>query len=282
MTDPYASDADPETPPTPSKRARYLVQGAIALLLLIAIVVVVLVVTTHNFTSAIHPHDSRATTPKNMASYGVLLTGKDGQIAAVRTPAVKIGHPIATDTSAHSKTVNIVEYIDYSCPVCLGFEEANLNNTAAMVASGKATLEIHPVSILDRSFQGTRYSSRAANAADCVANFDPDAFLNATAALYEYQPTEGSTGLTNAQILTAFGKEDVGNAAITKCVDSETYRDWVTATTAAVSDGHFEHVAITPTTFQGTPTVFVNGVQYTGSVTDPAAFTAFVAAQTAS
>jgi protein-disulfide isomerase len=281
VIDPYAPDGQPETQPTPSKRTRYLVQGAIAVLLLIAIVVVVLVVSTHNVTSAIHPDDSRTATPKNMASYGVLLTGKAGQISTVRTPAVKIGHPIATDSSPHSKPVNIVEYVDYQCPICLEFEEANLNNTASLVAGGQATLEIHPVAILDRSSQGTRYSSRAANAADCVANFDPDSFLAATAALYEYQPTEGTSGLTNAQILTALGKNDVGNAAITKCVNSETYREWVTATTAAVAAGKFEHVATIPTTFQGTPTVFVNGVQYTGSVTDPAAFTAFVAAQAA-
>jgi protein-disulfide isomerase len=264
-----------------SRRTRYLIQGGIALLVVVAIVVVVLVLTAHKNSAGTHPANPGASTPKNMASYGVLLIGGDDRIQTARTPAVKIGHPIPTDTPAHAGTASIVEYIDYQCPVCLGFEEANLNNTAALVAAGKATLEIHPVAILDRSSQGTRYSSRAANAAACVANFDPDAFLNATAALYEYQPAEGTTGLTNSEILTVLGKADVGTAAIAKCVNKETYRDWVTATTAAVENGKFAHVATTPTSFLGTPTVFVNGVQYTGAPNNASAFSAFVSAQSA-
>jgi protein-disulfide isomerase len=256
-----------------------LIQGGIALLVVLGVLIVILVLTSHKNTAATHPADPGASTPRNMASYGALLTGKDGQITTVRTPAVPIGHPVPTDTSDHADTINIVEYIDYQCPICLEFEETNLNNTAALVANGKATLEIHPVSILDRSSQGTRYSSRAANAADCVANFDPDAFLNITAALYENQPPENSTGLTNSQILKVLGLADVTDPAVTKCVNNETYKDWVTATTAAVGAGRFEHVATTPTQFQGTPTVFVNGAQYTGSLTDAAAFTAFVTAQ---
>jgi protein-disulfide isomerase len=262
-----------------SKLVLRLIQGGIALLLVLGLVIVILVLTSHRNAAATHSADPGASTPKNMASYGALLTGKDGQITTVRTPAVAIGHPIPTDTSQHADTVNIVEYIDYQCPICLEFEETNLNNTAALVANGTATLEIHPVSILDRSSQGTRYSSRAANAADCVANFDPDAFLDVTAAFYENQPQEGSTGLTNAQILKVLGVADVTDPAVTKCVNNETYKNWVTETTAAVGAGTFEHVATNPTQFQGTPTVFVNGAQYSGSLTDAAAFTAFVTAQ---
>jgi protein-disulfide isomerase len=284
VTDIEPKPVDSEQSPAPAAGPRrYVVQIVIGAILLLAIVVVVLLVATHNVTSASHrtnPSNPSAASPKNMASYGVLLTGKDGQISTVRTPAVTIGQPVPTDTSKHADTVNIVEYIDYQCPICLEFEEANLNNTAARVAEGKATLEIHPVSILDRSSQGTRYSSRAANAADCVANFDPDAFLNATAALYENQPQEGSAGLTNAQVLKVLSLADVTDPAVAKCVDNETYRSWVTDTTTAVENGTFEHVATTPTKFIGTPTVFVNGALYGGSVTDAAAFSAFVTAQT--
>ncbi len=277
-----ASEPTPATgseTPAPRRR-RYVVQIVIGVVVLVIAAIVVAVILGTQQGASTRPATAAELGPKNMASDGVLLTGSGGQIVTTRTPAVKIGHPVATDTSAHSATVNIVEYIDYQCPVCLGFEKANLANTAALVADGTATLEIHPVSILDRSSQGTRYSSRAANAAACVANFDPDSFLNATAALYEYQPAEGSVGLSNAQILTVLGKANVKGATITACVDKETYRTWVSATTAAVEDGTFEHVATAPTSFAGTPTVFVNGVQYAGSITDAAAFTAFVTAQT--
>jgi protein-disulfide isomerase len=288
MTSLEPSGAEPapaettEPPPTDSHFTRHLVQGLIALLLVVAVIIVAIVVVSHNKVAATHAATGSVTgtpTPKNMASDGVLLTGGNGRITAVRTPAVPIGHPIPTDTSTLPGAAHIVEYIDYQCPYCLEFERTNLSKTAALVASGRATLEIHPVSFLDRSSQGTRYSSRAFNAAACVANYDPDAFLNVTAALYQYQPAEGSTGLTNAQILTVLGKADAKGTAISRCVTSETYRNWVTATTNAELNGSFDHVAKTPTPFQGTPTVFVNGVQYVGSLTDAATFSAFVAAQ---
>lgn len=265
--------------PTPPGSRRLVLQLVIIVAILVVAAIVVAVVMLSQQPKAATAGSPGAPTPKNMASYGALLTGKDGNIVTVRTPAVKLGHPVPTDASAHAGTANIVEFIDYQCPICLEFEETNLNNTADLVASGKATLEIHPVSILDRSSQGTRYSSRAANAAACVANFDPDEFLGVTAALYEYQPKEGSTGLTNAQLLKVLNVASASSPSITKCVTSETYKQWVTATTDEANDGTFVHVAKSPAQFQGTPSVFVNGVPYTGSVTDAAAFTAFVNAQ---
>ena len=266
--------------PAPRNGSRRLIlQLGIVLLLVIAAIVVVVVVVSNNHAAAKHPVTSSAASPKNMASYGVLLTGSGGNIVTSRTPAVTIGHPVPTDTAKHATTVNIVEYVDYQCPYCLAFEEANLNNTAALVAAGTATLEIHPIAFLDASSEGTRYSSRADNAAACVANFDPDEFLSVTAALYEGQPKEGTPGLTNKQILSVLAKADVSEPSITKCVNSETYRTWVSATTAAVENGTFQHVAKSPITFPGTPTVFVNGIQYTGSITDAKAFSAFVAAE---
>ena len=272
---------DPTTPPTGSHLWGNLVQGLLALLLVVAVIVVALVVVTHRDLPPKHVAESSSPTPQNMASGGVLLTGKDHQISALMTPAVAIGSAIPTDTSAHSDTVNIVEYIDFQCPYCLQFEQTNLSRTAQLVADGKATLEIHPIAILDRSSQGTRYSSRAENAAACVANFVPDAFLNLTSALFQYQPEEGSSGLTNAELITVLGKAGVSGTALTRCVTNETLRDWVTATTKAATDGSFEHVAATPTQFQGTPTVFVNGAEYSGSLTNATEFEDFVAARAA-
>ena len=272
---------DPESPPVESHVVRNVVQGVLILLVVAAVIIAALVVVTHDHAAAPHAAAGGTATPKNMASDGVLLTGNDGTITAVRTPAVAIGHPVPTDNSAHAGTVRIVEYIDYACPVCQSFEATNLSSTATLVASGAATLEIHPVSILDRTSLGTRYSSRGANAAACVANFDPDAFLNVTATLYQYQPAEATKGLTNAQILSLLGKAGVTGPAVTKCVTNETYRDWVTSTTTAVEDGTFQHVSTTPAQFDGTPTVFVNGTEYTGPVNDAAAFGEFVAAQAA-
>lgn len=258
---------------------RIAIQLGIGLAVLAIVAVVIVAVVSNQHTATARAATSSQVGPQNMASYGVLLTGKAGTITTVRTPGVTIGHPVPTDTGAHAATINIVEFIDYQCPACLAFEETNLNNTAGLVADGKATLEIHPIAFLDRSSEGTRYSSRAYNAAACVANLDPDSFLKVTAALYEYQPKEGTPGLTNRQILTVLGKASVKGAAVTKCVNNETYRDWVTATTNAVENGTFAHIATSPVAFGGTPTVFVNGAPYTGSITDAGAFTAFLNAE---
>jgi protein-disulfide isomerase len=258
---------------------RIAVQITVGAVVLVIAAVVIALVVSHQHAASAKVASSSQLGPKNMASGGVLLAGQDGQVVTVRTPAVAIGHPVATKVAAEAKTVNIVEYIDYQCPACLAFEETNLSNTAKLVAAGAVTLEIHPIAFLDRSSEGTRYSSRADNAAACVANFEPDLFLKATAALYEYQPKEGTTGLTNAQLLAVLGKASVKSAAITKCVDNETFKDWVTATTSSVESGTFAQVATTPVSFQGTPTVFVNGVQYTGSITAAAPFVAFLDTQ---
>lgn len=267
--------------PTRSPVARHLVQGLLALLLVVAVIVVTLVVVTHRDLPPHHVGKSSSPTPQNMASGGVLLTGKDGQIFAVKTPAVAIGSLKPTDTSARADRIHIVEYIDFQCPYCQRFEQTNLSHTAQLVAEGKATLEIHPIAILDRASEGTRYASRADNAAACIADSIPDAFLNVTSALYKYQPEEGTAGLTNAQLLKVLGNAGVSGTELTRCVNDETFRDWVTATTKGVVNGSFEHVAATPSAFQGTPTVFVNGARYLGSLTDAAEFDDFVAAHSA-
>ena len=58
------------------------------------------------------------------------------------------------------------------------------------------------MSFLDRTSQGARYSTRAANAFVTVAQADPDRILAFNRALYDNQPAEGTTGLTDAQLAT--------------------------------------------------------------------------------
>jgi protein-disulfide isomerase len=66
-------------------------------------------------------------------------------------------------------------YIDFMCPICGQFEEAYGDAILELVDDGTITLNIHPISILDRYSQGTEYSTRAANAMYCVAEADPPA-----------------------------------------------------------------------------------------------------------
>jgi protein-disulfide isomerase len=259
------------------KGRRAIIQTVIgAVLLAIVIAVVILLINTqHAAKVAQAKAPATADGPKNMVSDGVLISGSG--LTVTRTSAIAAkGKPVATDESDHKATANIVEYIDYQCPACLAFEETNLGNVAKWVQTGKATLELHPIAFLDNSSEGTRYSSRADNAAACVANYSPDRYLYVAAALYQNQPAEGTSGLTNAKILAVLKSAGASSTAITSCVDKEQFKAWVAAATARVEVGTFEGVAVKPSTFGGTPTVFVDGVQYTGSITDAAAFTAFV------
>lgn len=141
-------------------------------------------------------------------------------------------------------------YIDFMCPICGQFEEAYGEEILSLVDDGTITLNIHPISILDRYSQGTAYSTRAANAMYCVAEADPDAAVPFMQALFANQPEEGSTGLTDDEIL-GFAS-GVGVDGIDDCVTEGQYEKFVAAKT--------EETPVQPgASGVGTPTLAVNG-----------------------
>lgn len=163
-------------------------------------------------------------------------------------------------------------YIDPMCPICGAFESASGATIAAAVAAGKVTVRVHTMNFLDRSSQGTAYSTRADAALTCVAAREPHALLDYLSALYAHQPDEGSKGLTDDTLVAL--ANGVG-ADIGSCVKAGTYRDWVQSVNDKALAGP---VAGTPhNRIEGTPTVIVDGDMYPGSVTDAAAFTEFLA-----
>lgn len=218
--------------------------------------------------------------PLNMASDGILLTGDGTSVTAVETTAVPAdATPDPTDQTKLTDTANIVTYVDYLCPYCGDFEKANAQQITDWVTAGNATLEVHPLSILDSNSAGSKYSTRAANAAACVANYDPDHFLAVNAALFANQPQEGTTGLTNKQLVSLVEEAGVTDAAVAKCINDQEFSTWVAGATDRALAGPIPNSDITNVT--GTPTVLVNGVAYKGSLTDATAFASFVAEQVA-
>jgi protein-disulfide isomerase len=215
--------------------------------------------------------------PVNMASDGILFTGTDdGTIEAVQTGAVPAeGTPIATDPDAYDVPARIVTYLDYGCPYCNQFETTNASQIADLVAAGYATLEVHPIAILDRVFLGSEYSTRAANAMACVAAEVPDAFLDANAALFAGQPAEQTEGLTDDGIREILDSAGALTDEVSACIGDQRYAGWVKAATdRATAD---PDLANPSTGGFGTPTILVNGVRYTGALDDPNAFATFVA-----
>jgi len=151
----------------------------------------------------------------------------------------------------------LATYIDFMCPVCGQFEDLYGETIEGLVDDGSITLNLHPISILDRASQGTEFSTRSANAMYCVAVADAEAVLPFNNAMYENQPAEGSTGLTDEQILEI--ASGVGVTGIDDCVNGQSYSKYVTAIT--------EETPVQPGAAGiGTPTVMLNDdfVELTG------------------
>lgn len=198
--------------------------------------------------------------PLNMASDGIKI-GAD--YTAVRTDALPAeSEPVATPANS-AGVVDITLFVDYLCPVCGEFEATNGQVLDDLVASGAATLEIHPIAFLDNRSQGTQYSTRAANAAACVANYSPDAYYGFHNALFANQPEENTTGLDDATIIglavAAGATEDVAS-----CVDDGDFVQWVAAETTRAMSGVLAINNLDPsfTGVTGTPTVLINGVPF--------------------
>ncbi len=251
------------------RRRRWLIPSGVTVAILAVVAIVVLVV------SSSAPAPQTAAGPKNMISDGILFTGSGGTMVATPTAAIKAkGTPTPTKYSTSDGVAHIVTYVDFSCSACQSFEGTNAESIKQMVESGSATLEVHPIAILDRLYLGTRYSSRANNVAACVANFAPDSFYDVMEAMYTNQPAENTTGLTNSQIVRVVHGAGLNNSDVDKCINGESFKAWVAATTQRATTGPLPNTSVANVT--GTPTVLVNGQQYSGSLTDATAFSTFV------
>ncbi|GAB3797828.1 hypothetical protein GCM10028798_09440 [Humibacter antri] len=163
-------------------------------------------------------------------------------------------------------------YIDPMCPYCGEFERANGRALAQKVNDGTITLRVHPLNFLDPNSQGTNYSSRAGSALTCVAASDPKATLTYLSALYDNQPEEGSSGLTDAKLKSL--AHSVGATSADSCITSNRYASWLTQNTQSALNGPIPGADIK--TIKATPTVLVNGHKYGGSITDTKALLAFI------
>jgi protein-disulfide isomerase len=250
---------------------RWLIPTSVTVVVLAIAAIVVLVVST----SA--PAPQTAAGPKNMISDGILFTGSGGTITPTTTAAIKAkGTPTPTVQKSDG-LAHIVTYVDFACPVCQSFEQANSAQIQQLVAGGQATLEVHPIAILDRSSLGARYSSRANDAGACVANFAPGSFLAVMAEMYKQQPAEQTSGLTNSQIVQLVHTAGLRNGDVDKCINGESFKSWTASATQRALTGPLPNSSVA--SVQGTPTVLVNGKQFTppsGDFGNSSDFTTFL------
>lgn len=167
----------------------------------------------------------------------------------------------AGTTNEGAPTVNV--YLDYTCSYCSQFEQINAADLRTLAQDGTATVVFHPVSILDRSDDYTGYSGQAANAAATVADRAPALFLDFSDRLFALYDAavqaavdSGATAVTEptvADIQAAAVEVGVPQDVADAIADRE-FGDWVAATTRQFGrDG-----------FQGTPTILVNGEDFSG------------------
>jgi protein-disulfide isomerase len=247
------------------RRTKVLLQGGIILASIAIIAVIGLVIF-----NSIRPAGPG---PANMASDGIQLS--QGAVATT-TPALEAGEdPIPNERDEAAGVLDIQMFVDYLCPICRSFEETNGAYISSLMENGNTTVEIHPIAILDRLSQGTKYSTRAVNAAACVANSSPNDYYAFHNLLFANQPAENTTGLTDDELIALTVEAGVDDAeTIASCIRDQEFKAWVAASTARALNGPIPNSNVDKV--QGTPTVIVNGVKYEGAVNDLASFQAFV------
>lgn len=246
------------------RRNKLLLQGGLIVVSLAVVAGIVLVIVT-----SIRPP---APGPANMLSDGIKI-GQDYK--AVTTAGLEPGEtPVPSETNSPD-VIDIQLYVDYQCPVCGDFEKTNAEQIAAWVQAGAATVEYHPISILDRASLGTKYSTRSANAAACVANYSPDSFFDFNALLFTNQPAESTTGLSDDQLADLAEQAEVEKlSSVTSCIKDQSFKSWVTAASTRAGTGPIPGTDVDKVI--GTPTVIINGKKYAGPVDDAEAFAAAV------
>jgi len=209
-----------------------------------------------------------------------LLYDNGIKIGADLQAFTKTQTPAPTPAPSAGKAVpNIVMYLDYQCPICQSFEQGNADQLRQWVKAGVATVEYHPISFLDGRGSPNTYSSRAGNAALCVANYSPNQFFDFSALLYAHQPAEGTPGPENPALIQRTTESKVENAAkIADCINNKTYGKWLENTTNTVLGAKYT-IKGTSIAVTGTPTIVVNGKQYAwtteAELTSPARFAAW-------
>lgn len=215
--------------------------------------------------------------PANMATGGIVFEGPGD-------PLPKPSDPLAAGTSPQPNEVDretgndILIYVDYRCPHCGEFEHQNGEYLTELLEAGDTSIEIVPLSFLDRASEGSYYSSRAAGMVACLASAQPEAAWNAHAALLspEIMPSSGA-GPTNEQLISAV-EQRTGtlNNGARECITSEAYVPFAQALNAWVFQNPVPNTLASDVRVEGTPTIVVNGEVFAGDPSDPASFRAFV------
>ena len=171
----------------------------------------------------------------------------NGTAAAVNN--LPPGVQTAEEASKNGQPVRVTIFQDYNCVHCAEFEKKYGDEIQKLVEDGTITLEIRNLTFLDKA-SPTAYSARNAAAAYSVANqVSTSNFLNYQREIFTHQ---GSGDMNNQQIADIASKY---GANIGSDMNDGKWRPLVDVVNAESAKNGI----------QGTPTVFVDGDQYTSN-----------------
>jgi protein-disulfide isomerase len=183
----------------------------------------------------------------------IVMTKEDkpgeGETRAIRVASSNV---ITKEGTSEPKVV-LSLYEDFLCPACGNFEKQFGPTVRKLIDSGAVAADYFLVSILDRAGQG--YSTRAANAAYCVADADTEAFRRFHAALYAQQPEEGVGPFPDNSRLIEIARQAGVTGEVPECINSGRYNDMVKGLAKA-------------TGVNSTPTIRINGQDHSPSTPD--------------
>jgi protein-disulfide isomerase len=186
---------------------------------------------------------------------GYIVISHDKKTAATAARSVRVTSSKLVTQDGKPKAV-VTFYEDFLCPACGNFERAFGPTVSNLIDTGAIAADYYMVGLLSRP-QNDDYSSRAGNAAYCVADESVDAFRRFHTALYtkDIQPSETGTTFPNNAKLIELAREAGVVGKVPDCVNSGKYIKMV--------DGLATSAGI-----HATPTVRINGEDYQWSTPD--------------
>jgi protein-disulfide isomerase len=188
---------------------------------------------------------------------GYIVISHDKKTAANGARPVKVtSSKLVTKDGSHDAKAVVSFYEDFLCPACGNFERRFGPTVSKMIDNGAIEADYYMLGFLSRP-QNDEYSSRAGNAAYCVADESIDAFRRFHTALYskDIQPSEtGKTFPDNARLIE-LAREAGVVGKVPECINAGKY--------IAMVDGLAATAGI-----HATPTVRINGQDYQWSTPD--------------
>lgn len=195
-----------------------------------------------------------------VVALGAIVAGGVWYTTGTSTTSTKTSAPVAVGATSISvgpatAPVKVTIYEDFLCPYCRQLEDETRDFLRENAADGKVRVTYQPINLL----QQYAYSARALNAwAAVLKNSTPQAALSLHDLLYENQPYEtASDGVSDADLAKLVTQAGADSAAVSTAMKTQDSTFFAAAQQAMVAGK-----------VQGTPTVYLDGKEITGSVSE--------------